>query len=136
MAEIVLLDNSTPASLKVDTGNLIWQIDYGQLETAFAAIGDSKPFSALAVVGLDSVTGAVDGDWPVITEDESVLIYNTREQVGRPLPDLDCIVPELGYALGHEVLTPNYIAAWYNDRSDGEDWLISKNINGYTIWLP
>ena len=71
----------------------------------------------------------------MITESESVLIYNVRNQAGRPLPDFDRMVPEVGYALRTEVLTPNYIHAWYNDRSDDEDWLISKNVNGYTIWV-
>lgn len=132
MAEITLVD--VPAAL--DIGDVIQRIDYINLQDAFVSIGDTKPLNAVAGIAIDSVTGAVDGDWPVITEDESVLIYNIREQAGRPLPDFDRIVPEIGYALLSEILTPNYVAAWYNDRSDGDDWLISKNVNGYTIWVP
>lgn len=133
MAEITLLDTA-PVVSKIVIGDLIWRIDYEHLALAFASIGDTKPLNSMAGVGVECIEGAVDGDWPVITADESILIYNVREQAGRPLPDFDRIAPEIGYALLTEVLTPNYITAWYNDRSDDEDWLISKNMNGYTIW--
>lgn len=133
MAEITLLDVA-PSPPKIVVGDLIWRIDYESLDLAFVFIGDTQALNDMAGVGVEVIAGAVDGDWPVITESETVLIYNVRNQVGRPLPDFDRIVPELGYALCTEVLTPNYITAWYNDRSDGEDWLISKNANGYTVW--